>query len=68
MKFYSNRAEADTFYIRSDVNDTLAKDIYHKHQLEEILDRVPILRNKVTEFMQMAQNEAITHTAEFEYA
>jgi len=54
MKFYSNRSEVDTFYIRSDVNDTLAKDIAHKHHLEEILERVPILRHKVTEFMQMA--------------
>lgn len=45
MKYYENQAELGSFYIRSDLNDTLARDIDREHQIDEIMTKIPLMRN-----------------------
>jgi hypothetical protein len=36
MKYYENKAEKDSYWIRSDVNDKLCREIEREHQIDEI--------------------------------
>lgn len=68
MKYYENKAETNSYWVRSDVNDKLARDIDRFHQIEEIEQKIPYLKDMLT--YQIAQSEklGVTHTAEFEEA
>lgn len=44
MKYYENKAEKDSYWIRSDMNDKLARDIERTHQIEEIQKKIPDIK------------------------
>lgn len=45
MKYYENKKELGTYWIRSDVNDKLARDIDREHQIDEIKKKIPDMKN-----------------------
>lgn len=44
MKYYENKAEVNSFWIRSDTNDQLARDIEREHQIDEIRSKIPEMK------------------------
>lgn len=44
MKYYENKAEVNSFWIRSDMNDQLARDIEREHQIDEIRSKIPEMK------------------------
>lgn len=49
MKYYENVNEKNSYYIRSDLNDTPARDINREHHIDEI-------KLKITELKSMLYN------------
>lgn len=45
MKYYENIKERNTYYIRSDLNDTLARDINQENQIDEIKSKIPQMKS-----------------------
>lgn len=68
MKYYENKNEKDSYWIRSDVNDKLARDIDREHQIDEIERKIPIIKEMLSYQVRAAEDLGITHTAEFEEA
>ena len=68
MKFYENKNEQDSFWIRSDLNDKLARDIEMEHQIDEIEFKMPKIKEMLNYQIRVAEELGVTHTAEFEEA
>lgn len=45
MKYYESKTEPGAYFIRSDLNDTHAKDIDREHQIDEIKGKIPPIRS-----------------------
>ena len=45
MKYYENVNERNSYYVRSDVNDKMAKDINREHQIDEIKPKIAELKS-----------------------
>ena len=45
MKYYENKNEENSFWIRSDLNDRLARNIERIHQIDEIEGKIPNIKN-----------------------
>lgn len=44
MKYYENTKLKDSYWIRSDVNDRLARNVLRIHQIEEIEKKIPDIK------------------------
>ena len=44
MKYYQSQKQKNNYYIRSDLNDMLAKDIDREHQIDEIKAKIPEIK------------------------
>lgn len=68
MKYYENVDEEDSFWIRSDVNDKLAKNIDRIHQIDEIEKKIPDIKSMLQFQLNCAEGLGIINTAEFREA
>jgi hypothetical protein len=48
MKYYENKNDENSFWIRSDLNDRLARNIERIHQIDEIEGKIPDLKNMLS--------------------
>ena len=68
MKYYENQKEKNSYYIRSDLNDVLAKDIDREHQIDEINAKIPEIKVMLEEQVKIAEDLGVSQTAEYEEA
>ena len=68
MKYYENVNEEDSFWIRSDVNDKLAKNIERLHQIDEIEAKIPDMKNMLQFQLNCAESLGLVWTTEFKEA
>jgi hypothetical protein len=68
MKYYENKKEKGTYYIRSDLNDVLAKDIDREHQIDEINAKIPEIKDMLETQVKLAEDLGVYQTVEFEEA
>ena len=68
MKYYENVNETDSFWIRSDCNDKLAKNIDRIHQIDEIEGKIPDIKNMLIFQLNCAEGLGIMNTAEYKEA
>ena len=68
MKYYENKEEEDSYWIRSDLNDKLARDVDRTRQIDEIERKIPDIKNMLQIQIDNAENLGVTQTAEFEEA
>lgn len=45
MKYYENKKEKNSYYIRSDLNDVLTNKIDREHHINEIQSKIPDIKN-----------------------
>lgn len=45
MKYYENKKEKNTYFIRSDLNDVLTNKIDREHHINEIESKIPNMKN-----------------------
>lgn len=68
MKYYESKTEPGAYFIRSDLNDTHAKDIDREHQIDEIKGKIPPIRSMLQKQLSLAEELGVYQTVEFEEA
>ena len=65
MKYYQNQKQKNSYYIRSDLNDVLAKDIDREHQIDEINTKIPEIKDMLQNQVKIAENLGVSQTMEY---
>ena len=68
MKYYESKTEKGAYYIRSDINDILARDIDREHQIDEIKSKIPDIKNMLEYQVRLAEELGVFNTVEYEEA
>lgn len=68
MKYHKNNEETNSYFVRSDINHKLTREIEREHQIDEIKERMPDLKRMLKNQIKLADNLGMCHTVEFEEA
>lgn len=67
MKFYENKEER-CFYIRTKGDEIKLNKLYGNAQINEVIEKVDLMKENLDSNIQVAQQEQLMNTVEFEYA
>lgn len=65
MKYYQNQKQKNSYYIRSDLNDVLAKNIDREHHIDEINTKIPEIKDMLQNQVKIAENLGVSQTMEY---
>ena len=68
MKYYENKKEKNSYYIRSDLNDVLVKNVEREHQIDEIKTKIPHMKTMLQNQVKIAEDLGVYQTVKYEEA